>query len=113
MQKSVLDALIPLICDGFSYALSAGSTQIIRLLRGPDGNELVNEANDRMSVVSRLVIRTVQNGVAQFDKDSCVRALNDFIAEYCEGRNDDTRGGEVSGEGGTVTVDPTTDNCGC
>ena len=108
--KSVLGALMPLICDGFLYPLSEGSTLVVRLLRDSNGKALLNEADDKIFVVSRLVIRGIENGAAAFDRHSCIDALKAFLKCY-EGKHQDTRGGETTKDGGTLTINPNTDNC--
>lgn len=59
------------------------------------------------------VFKVVKMGAKWMGTAACTSVIKSFVNDQCQGKNDDTRGGETKGHFDQISIDPTTDNCNC
>ena len=118
----VLAGLVGSACATFAFGLNVGKYIIADLNQAPaDSNRyqgstqilkytgLYNEANDPMNVFYKYT----PSATGFTGSVACAGTLTHLINDLCQGKNDDTRGGEIKTKNEKFSVDPTTLNCNC
>ncbi|MCJ1361774.1 hypothetical protein MMC16_000874 [Acarospora aff. strigata] len=109
---TTLVPLITSICDegALNWYLDAGSAQVLHFLG------LKNEAGDGMSVFVTLTSH-VDGIYSGLDAAICTTMATTLILQECQGKNQDTRGGVITGknlsgkDSVSLAIDPTTKQC--